>query len=362
MRVLIVGDTVGGVFTYVTELAAGLAAREVETAIVLMGRRLSLDQRRALREARVDRVFASDFALEWMEEPWRDVERAGEWLLSVERDVGPDVVHLNGYAHGALRWNAPVVVVAHSCIVSWFEAVRGHEPPSEWDRYRAAVRGGLAGASAVVAPTRAMLDALVRHHRPEAQTLVIPNGRSASRVRCTKEPFVLAAGRLWDEAKNVEALDSVAPVLDWPVLVAGDAPPLQARPHRTHLLGRLGDAALQERLARASIFAAPARYEPFGLAPLEAALARCALVLGDIPSLREVWGDAAAYAAPDDHDALASTLTRTIRDERLRGRLAEAAHRRAQRYAPDRMVDAYLDLYERLATEALDREPVGALR
>ncbi len=31
----------------------------------------------------------------------------------------------------------------------------------------------------------------------------------------------------------------------------------------------------------------PARYEPFGLSVLEAALSGCALVLGDIPSLRE---------------------------------------------------------------------------
>ncbi|MEB3829625.1 glycosyltransferase [Phormidium sp. CCY1219] len=51
--------------------------------------------------------------------------------------------------------------------------------------------------------------------------------------------------------------------------------------------------------ARAAIYAFPARYEPFGLSVLEAALSGCALVLGDIPRLREMWGDAAVFANPD---------------------------------------------------------------
>jgi glycosyltransferase involved in cell wall biosynthesis len=361
VRVLITGDTVGGVFTYVVELAAGLESRGVETAVALMGRSLSLDQRRALRDAGVTRSFASEFALEWMDDPWRDVERAGEWLLEIEDHIRPDVVHLNGYAHGALPWRAPVLVVAHSCVVSWFEAVRGHEPPPEWGRYRAAVGDGLASASMVVAPTRAMLDAVVRHHRPQAETVVIPNGRSAGRVRRAKEPFVLAAGRLWDDGKNLAALDRVAPRLDWPVLVAGDEPPPHARPHHVRLVGRLSNATLEEHYARASVFAAPARYEPFGLAPLEAALAGCALVLGDIASLREVWGDAAVYAAPDDHAHLEHALARLIRDENLRVRFAGAANERARRYTPERMVEAYLDVYERLATEVLEPEQMEAV-
>jgi glycosyltransferase involved in cell wall biosynthesis len=346
------GDTVGGVFTYVVELAGGLERRGVETAVALMGRPLSLDQRRALRRAGVQRVFASDFALEWMDEPWRDVERAGEWLLEIERRVEPDVVQLNGFAHGALPWRVPVLVAAHSCVVSWFEAVRGHEPGSEWDRYRSAVRNGLAAAQIVVAPTRALLDAIVRHHRPSGETLVIPNGRSPSAPERTKEPFVLAAGRLWDEAKNLTALDRAAAGLDWPVVVAGDEPGLHARPRHAQLLGRLRDEALQDRYARASIFAAPARYEPFGLAPLEAALAGCALVLGDIASLREVWADAALFVRPDEPGALRAAIERLIGDSALRAAMAARARARALAFGPRRMGLSYLGLYRRLETRA----------
>jgi glycosyltransferase involved in cell wall biosynthesis len=77
-------------------------------------------------------------------------------------------------------------------------------------------------------------------------------------------------------------------------------------------------------------------------------------VLGDIPSLREVWGDAALYADPSDDRALRDALGRLIDDEHERRDLAERARRRAERYGSDRMASDYLRLYERLAVRAPD--------
>ena len=59
--------------------------------------------------------------------------------------------------------------------------------------------------------------------------------------------------------------------------------------------GELSESEMRELLSRAAIYIATSKYEPFGLAPLEAALSRCAIVANDIPSLREIWGDAALY-------------------------------------------------------------------
>jgi len=101
-------------------------------------------------------------------------------------------------------------------------------------------------------------------------------------------------------------------------------------------------------MARASVFALPARYEPFGLAPLEAAHAGCALVLADIPSLREVWDDAAIYVDPDDDRALVAALRRLIERRELREERAAAAQCHAARYTPARMAAAYAAAYERL--------------
>ena len=54
-------------------------------------------------------------------------------------------------------------------------------------------------------------------------------------------------------------------------------------------LGKLPAAEMKLWFAHAAIYCLPARYEPFGLSVLEAGLSGCALVLGDIPSLREIW-------------------------------------------------------------------------
>lgn len=339
MRVLMTADCVGGVWTYALELADALAEHGVETTLAVMGGELTPAQRAELHASRVARCFAAPYALEWMPDPWRDVERAGAWLLEIERVVRPDVVHVNGYAHAALEWQAPrVVCVAHSCVLSWYEAVRGRPAPPEWDRYREAVARGLAAAAVVVAPTRAMLDEVRRLYGVDGTGRVVANAVAARAGNGdARAPVVLAAGRLWDEAKNLPALDRVAARLPWPVEVAGEG----GRATHVRLLGRLARPELARRAARASVFCAPALYEPFGLAALEAAHAGCALVLGDIPSLREVWGDAAIYADPRDDDALAAALEEAMEDDAWR----ERAVLRAREYTPARMAESYLEAY-----------------
>lgn len=340
LRVLMTTDAVGGVFSYTRTLARELSKRGVELAIATMGPAMRVEQRAALRSIPRVVVHESTFALEWEDDPWQDVERAGRWLLGLERRFHPDVIHLNGYAHGALPFDAKTIVVAHSCVLSWWDAVFGEPAPPRYDVYRRAVRDGLLAAQLVIAPTRAMHRALERHYMRLPAARVIPNGASVRAVTADKEPFVLAAGRMWDRAKNVDALARVAPRISWPVKVAGtDALA------NVEALGWLDASALSAQMARASVFVLPARYEPFGLSALEAALHGCALVLGDIESLREVWQDAALFVPPDDDEALASALDTLIRDRKARLDLAARAKRRAATFTPAATAQATLDAY-----------------
>lgn len=79
----------------------------------------------------------------------------------------------------------------------------------------------------------------------------------------------------------------------------------------------------------ASIYALPARYEPFGLTALEAALSGCALALGGIPSLRETWGSAARYVSPDKPAQLRDTLNGLIANPQELAVLGSLARARA---------------------------------
>jgi glycosyltransferase involved in cell wall biosynthesis len=108
-----------------------------------------------------------------------------------------------------------------------------------------------------------------------------------------------------------------------------------------HELGSLAQSDLWRWMARAAVFLHPARYEPFGLAPLEAALHGCALVLGKIDSLREIWGDAASYVEPDDCAELILTARRLAENGAERERLAARARDRAAQFSGRAMARAY---------------------
>lgn len=359
MKVLMTADTVGGVWVYALDLVRELAAYGCEVTLATMGGPLQPAARQAALAVPGVTLHESSYRLEWMEDPWEEVDAAGDWLLGIARRVKPDVVHLNNYAHGALPWRAPVLMVGHSCVLSWWQAVYRQPAPAAWATYAQRVRDGLQAAHLVAAPTQAMLDALALHYGPLRGTQVIVNGRSpAGFAPAAKEPFVLAVGRLWDEAKNVRALDEVAPDLTWPAVVAGQAThPSGGVRHFRHVqtLGQVNNADLAHWMGRAAIYALPARYEPFGLSVLEAALSGCALVLGDIPSLREVWGEAALYAPPDDSQALAAAINRLAADDVLRTRMAQAAQRRAGFYTAFAMGARYWLAYQRLAGAYVQR-------
>lgn len=354
-RVLMTTDTLGGVWAYALELCRGLGQRGVEVVLAALGPPPDAQQRAAARGLDNLTVCAAHYRLEWMRDPWEDVERSGDWLQGLEALHRPDVIHLNTLCHGSLSWQAPALVVAHSCVGTWHQAVRGRPPGPEWDAYRERVAAGLQGAELVVAPTRAMLSALVGLYGPPRQMRVIPNGRSAAEyIPRRKQPVVLSAGRVWDEAKNMGALAAVAGQLPWPVLVAGPTRHPEGGERRlenVRALGPLSPRALGHWMGRAELFASPARYEPFGLTALEAGLAGCALVLGDIPSLREVWGEAAVWVDPADPDALRRALAGLIEDPRARRARALAARRRAVSYTPARMLASYLDSYRTLLLE-----------
>ena len=360
-RVLMTVDGVGGVWPYAIDLAATLMERHGAVMFAVMGPALSPGQREDAARLGVD-VQELACRLEWMDDPWADVDRAGEWLLALERSWQPDVIHLNGYVHAALPWRAPTVVVAHSCVCSWWRAVHAEPAPASWNEYRRRVGHGLRSAHVVVAPSRAMRAALCDEHAVTSDVRVIRNGRRpahsgrvpsatagwADAAAGSRDALILTAGRLWDEGKNVKALCSAAPQLAWPVYVAGEQAAAGQDPRplpNVRHLGRLEAGSMEAWLSRASIYALPAKYEPFGLSVLEAAMGGCALVLGDIPSLRENWDGAALFVPPDDIAAITRTLCRLIDDAGARSALGLQALARAQSFTPDRMTREYQEAY-----------------
>lgn len=364
-RILMTADTVGGVWTYAIELAGVLEQHGVELALATMGARLNRDQRRQARALGNLHVLESQFKLEWMQDPWEDVERAADWLLSIDRDFQPDLVHLNNYAHSKLKWSAPTVVVGHSCVLSWWQAVRKKEIDPEWKRYSSEVTKGLQNADMVVAPSRAMLSELKGFYGPLPRARVVYNARHPHQFTpAPKENIIFTAGRVWDEAKNISTLLKVAPDLDWPVCVAGQSSHPDKRTNKrgghavanVRMLGCLGQPEIADLLGRAAIYASPALYEPFGLSILEAALSGCALVLSDIPTLREIWGNVATFVPPNDSGAWRAALNDLIRHADKRKENAAHAQCRAIQFNPHQFGVEYMNVYREVLARKRDQQ------
>jgi glycogen(starch) synthase len=235
--------------------------------------------------------------------------------------------------------------------LSWWRAVKTDDVPPRYNEYQARVAAGLAASHLVVAPSHAMRDALDFHYKEKADCIVIRNARDARLFSPgEKFPLIFTCGRIWDEAKNFQALDRVAPEIEWRIAVAGDSWHPTGEPvalQNVCCLGKLPTPEIARQFSHAAIFVLPARYEPFGLSALEAALSGCALVLGDIPSLREFWDAAAIFVSPDDANALSRALNYLIANPELREALASRARARALQFSPQRMAEEYLGAYRR---------------
>jgi glycosyltransferase involved in cell wall biosynthesis len=298
-----------------------------------------------------------------MQDCAEDINKSREWLGSLVAKTRPDIIHVNQYAYGDLDCGIPKLVVAHSDVVSWWVAVHRDLPrENTWLRwYSDLVVSGISHADAVVAPSQWMLDALRRYYAWPDRALVIHNGRDPSLFsRCApKEDFVLSVGRVWDQAKQISLLGRSK--FSVPVYVAGpDCSPNETRSNckmgknGIRLLGTCSEEQLHSWYARASTYAATSRYEPFGLAPLEAALSQCALAANDIPVFHEIWGDTAFYFRANDAESLASAVRFLQTHPDLRDHYAQRAYERAaERYSRDRMIDQYQQLYRSLLDGAV---------
>jgi glycosyltransferase involved in cell wall biosynthesis len=363
MRVLMTTDTVGGVWTYTRELVQGLLQAGCDVTLISMGRKPSCEQqtwagRTLAQSPKKFRYIPTEFALEWMQDGAQCYSESCEFMLSCIAAYSPDILHCNQFCYGALPVAIPKLIVAHSDVLSWWRACRGTEAhASSWlKEYRRLVNTGLHQAECVVAPTEWMREQLLQNYGSLPLSLVIANGRTVdSYSSATKVLRAVTAGRLWDEGKNVLLLEDIDCVM--PVCIAGDIRFNQAdgrdlKSGKIELLGAMNEDALLQLFSESAIYVVTSRYEPFGLAAVEAALCGCAIIANDIPPLREVWGDTAVYFAENDARSLNSKLKMLGSQPQLLQNCADAARARAERlYSSDRMTQEYLALYQQLVTQ-----------
>ena len=366
MHILVTADTMSGSWAYTRELITGLVTRGVRITLVTFGEIPLPDQ-----TAWIDRLHGLEFRptafrLEWMDEAPHDLSESSEFLATLVREVRPDLLHLHQFCHGNLPVDVPRVIMAHGDVITWSQAVQGCTPPStrwlQW--YRETAVCGIAAADALVAPSSWMLATLrSTYTRPRREVVIYP-GRNPIFFNpyISKDDSVLSIGRLLDAGKQVFLLTQHCHPFSVCIVGAEQTIPVPRIPIRADVKVSIADAnvairgpqteaQLRALYSRAAVYVATPRYEPLGMGALDAAFSRCAIVANDIPSFREVWGDAAVYFRTNDANSLAGVLRRFDSDRSMRQAYADRAFARArERFTANRMVDSYIDLYRSLVS------------
>lgn len=353
--ILLTTDAVGGVWTWALDLAQGLADRGAQVVLAVLGPSPDAAQQEAA--GRIEGLDLRDtgLPLDWTARDASEIADASHALAGLAREASAALAHVHSPALAAeSSFPCPVVASVHSCLATWWGAVKGSSPLPEDFRWRVAqVGAGLRRADVTTAPSLAFALAVGRAYGTPPP-VVVHNGRAREPMapKPAREYCAFTAGRLWDEGKNVAAIDRAAARLDSPVYAAG---PLtgpngaQVAFSALRTLGTLDAAAVSARLQRSPVYVSSARYEPFGLSVLEAAMSGAALVLSDIPVFRELWSGAAMFTDPDDDLDIAASIDTLLNDEPLRAQLAAAARRRAQRFGVETMISRMLEVYGSIA-------------
>lgn len=348
---MLTADAVGGVWRYSLDLARGMVAEGIEPVLVLLGPSPSAQQAAEARAIDGLQIIPTSLPLDWTARSPAELRAAAAALAGLAVRLRVDSVHLHTPALAAQApWAVPVVAVAHSCVKTWWKAVRGGALPDDLAWRAEFVAQGLAEADIVIAPTHAFAADLVNAYHPGRPIEVVHNGRApVPRADAQRLCGVLTAGRLWDHGKNVSALDRAASRLDCEVVGAGPlAGPNAAPVAFSHLRvpGPLSESNLAREMAAKTVYCAPARYEPFGLAVLEAAQAGMALALADIPTFRELWDGAALFFHPDDDGGLHDALSRALD---MPDHMAALAGERAGAFTVEGMVAATVGLHRSMS-------------
>ncbi|HEY6916437.1 MAG TPA: glycosyltransferase family 4 protein [Allosphingosinicella sp.] len=364
-RVLITADAVGGVWQYSLDLALGLTQLGIQPIVAVLGPSPDESQREAAADIEGLKLIDTGLPLDWLSMDASATVRAGEAVAALAEEEGVDLVQLNmpALAAGAL-FRQPVVAVQHSCVASWWEAVKGSDLPQDFAWRTDLVRAGLKAASTVVTPSSAFAAVTQRLYNLPATPSTVYNGRTRLTVlEGASHDFAFTAGRLWDEGKNLRTLDQAAARLGIPVHAAGPIEgPNGAKVtlDHVHALGTIPDQEIGRWLSARPVFVSAALYEPFGLAVLEAASAGCPLILSDIPTFRELWDGVATFIPAHDAQAFALAIEDVVGDAFTREAMGKAAQERAARFTPDAMAAQMAAVYRRLLP--IQAKPVLAAR
>ena len=226
--------------------------------------------------------------------------------------------------------------------------------PENFPRWELAYRKKLYGASA----RRSRIVIAISEHARE--TLVERLSLEPDRVRTIhlgvdlerfspadvpREPFLFYPANAWPHKNHERLFEAVALLRrehrDLRLVLTGEHADV---PDFVDARGRVSQDELVELYRRASALVFPSLYEGFGQPVLEALACACPVACSDLPPLREVAGDAAAYFDPLEPESIAAATLEAI------ARGGSSGPERASAFTWDECARKHDAVYRELAT------------
>jgi glycosyltransferase involved in cell wall biosynthesis len=211
------------------------------------------------------------------------------------------------------------------------------------------------------------LSAMIRHLRPDANIVTIPNGIApeAFSVAPSIPKHFLFVGRLDMNQKGCDLLVQITARARHllgdrmpPVLIVGNGPDqsrLERQIHQAGLAdimvfcGRVEGKAKFEVMANAYAVLMPSRFETFGIVAAESQATGTPLIAFDVGPLKEVTGGKGACLVPPfDLDAFAQEMSDIVMGQPEQGQAGLQARQWARRYDWDAIAQQQEGIYQQI--------------
>lgn len=348
------GPTVGGggLGRYVEQLVKWLPTVDQENRYVLFGRKElgSRNKEVGILESKRTEI------------PWYTLK---EQLL-LPQLIDREQLNLVHFPHWnvPIRLKTPFVVTIHDLIL--LEQPRSARATTrhpliyllKYAGFKRVLAHAVRASKKIIAVSQATKSDILKHFPdvPEEKIVVIYEGitpfQNSTTPRLSDFPYLLYLGNAYPH-KNLETLLSAFELLhashpQLHLVLAGRDDIFLRRfkeTDRVHVIRNPDDAMVAALYAGAHAYVFPSLIEGFGLPPLEAMSQNVPVACSDIPSLREVLGDAAAYFNPKDATDMACVIGTILDDRALRTKLIQQGMERIKRYSWKAMAEQTVRIY-----------------
>ncbi|RJR22731.1 MAG: glycosyltransferase, partial [Nitrospiraceae bacterium] len=231
---------------------------------------------------------------------------------------------------------------------------------------------------AIVAVSNAVADDIKYYDRVNAEKIrVIHNGIdlslfdiTASKTDCRRklglpeEAIIVGTiGRLSREKNQRLIIDALVRLPeDVKGLIIGDGPLRKMLEEqgggRFYFPGQMEYNQIPVALRAMDVFCSPSLWEGFGIALVEAMAAGIPVVASDLPTHREILGEAGVFVPAQDAEGLAGTLRKLVEDPALKSRLAQKSAERAKVFSVEKTAASYEKLFEEVLRKRMQNEKI----